>query len=649
MTIGSIQSYRFLQTMSKLRSQTETIQQQLGTGLKSDTFAGLGNGRTTSLAMRQRLSQVEAYNETITTVQLRVKLLDTTLTRLGKIPREIRGSLDPNAFAVRSDGLTDIQRSARMSLDETINLLNSEIDGRHLYAGNKTDTEPVVDMDTMLDGTGSKAGLRQVVAERRAADLGLSDGWLDISTTAATVSFGLDADAPEARGYRLTAVSASVSTTLVTTDDGLEAERADLTFAAVPAAGEAITISLEDSGGRATSITLTAGTPPLAANTFAIGADEAETAANFERALRIAVSKAANADTTGLVGGRVLGRLATDQAGPAVTVGKADPANSVFGFTVEGATATAPIAVTTTDDGTPQESVSFDFTGPLAGGETVKLTLANPQGAPSVVTLKATKGPEVKAGEFLVDADPAVTAANFRKALDLGITAKAKSELWASAGAKAADDFFDTVGGFARRIDLSTGDGEAAFATAYLADGTDTSATTVQWYRGQNDPVDPADLSTQPRQGVTARIDRGLDVSYGVRANEEGLRAVVQNLALFVSDTFEAKDGTAVDSDTEMRGRYFAFAERVRIGLTFTSGEGPEDIHSQIAIAGQAVESMRVRNISVKSTIEGVIADTEGVDKDRLAAELLTLTNTLEASYSVTSRLSQLSLVNFLR
>jgi flagellar hook-associated protein 3 FlgL len=345
----------------------------------------------------------------------------------------------------------------------------------------------------------------------------------------------------------------------------------------------------------------------------------------------------------------VLGRLATTVAGPAVTVGKADPANDVFGFTVEGATATAPITVAATGEGTAQEAATLDFTGPLAGGETVKLTLSNPQGAPSVVTLKATKGPEVMAGEFLIDADPAVTAANFDRALRDGISQKAKSELWASSGARAAEDFFDTMGGFARRIDLASGGGEAAFATAYLAAGTDTSATTVQWYRGQNDPVDPADLSTQPRQAITARIDRGLDVAYGVRANEEGLRAVVQNLALFVADTFQPKDGTAVTGDTEVRGRYFAFAERVRIGLTFSSGEGPEDIHSQIAIAGQAVESMRVRNITVKSTIEGVIADTEGVDKDKLAAELLTVTNTLEASYSVTSRLSQLSLVNFLR
>jgi hypothetical protein len=646
MPIGSVSSHRFLMSMTSLRLKAETIQTQLGTGLRSNTYGGLGAERTTSLAMRQRLAQVEAYDATITTVQLRISLLDTTLTRLDKIGREIKGSLDPNAFEPRSDGYTDIQRSALIALDESIQLLNSDIDGRRLYGGTRTDVNPVVDMRTMLDGTGSQAGLRQLIAERRSADLGLNDGWLSMSATAATVSVGWNSEAGEDFGFRVAAVTASASTTVVTTDDGLPEETAAITFDAVPPVGEAITIDLVDEAGNPTTVMLTAGTPPLAADSFAIGADPDETAANFLQALQVAVSRRAFADTTGLIGGQVLGRLATTVTGAEVAVGKADPANDTFGFTVAGATASAGITVTTADDGTPQESVSVAFTDPVAAGSTVQLTLKNPEGADSVVSLKAVAGPEVKEGEFLIGADAAETAANFDAALRGAISTKAKTELWASAAAKAADDFFDTTGGFARRIDLATGGGIAALATGYRPDGTDTSADTVQWYRGQNDPVDPSDPSTFPREQVRARIDRDLEVGYGVRANEDGLRAVVENLALLVSDTFQAEDGQG--DDTLYRTQYFAFAERVRFGLSFEADEGPVDIHSQIAIAGQAVEQMRVRNITSKSTIKGVIEQTEGVDKDRLAAELLTVTNTLEASYAVTQRLSQLTLVNYM-
>ena len=50
--------------------------------------------------------------------------------------------------------------------------------GRRLFGGTRTDVDPVVDMRAMLDGQGSKAGLKQLIGERRAADLGLNDGWL---------------------------------------------------------------------------------------------------------------------------------------------------------------------------------------------------------------------------------------------------------------------------------------------------------------------------------------------------------------------------------------------------------------------------------------------------------------------------------------
>jgi hypothetical protein len=647
MPIGSVSSHRFLMTMSSLRLKAETIQNQLGTGLRSSTYGGLGSERTTSLAMRQRLAQVEAFDATITTTQLRISLLDTTLTRLDKIGREIKGSLDPNAFEPRSDGYTDIQRSALISLDETIQLLNSDIDGRRLYGGTRTDVDPVADMRTMLDGIGSQAGLRQLIAERRAADLGLNDGWLTMSAAAATVSLGWNAAAGDDLGYRVTAVTGSASTTVVTTDDGLPTETAAITFDAVPAAGEAVTVSLMDDKGNPTTITLTAGNPPLAADAFAIGGDPDETAANFLQALRLSVSNRAFADTTGLVGGQVLGRLDTVVAGTSVSVGKADPANDVFGFTVAGATASAGITVTATNDGTPQESVSIAFADPVAPGSTVQLTLKNPEGADTVVALKAVTGPEVKEGEFLIGADAAETAANFDVALRGAISTKARTDLWASAAARAADDFFDTSGGFAKRIDLASGGGVAALATAYRADGTDTTADTVQWYRGQNDAIIAGDPSTHPRDQVKARIDRDLEVGYGVRANEDGLRAVVQNLALLVSDTFRKED--AQGDDTLYRTQYSAFAERVRVGLSFEADEGPVDVHSQIAIAGQAVEQMRLRNITTRSTVKGVIEQVEGVDKDRLAAELLSVTNTLEASYAVTQRLAQLTLVNYMR
>ncbi len=326
--------------MTSLRTKAETIQDQLGTGYRSHNLRR--PRRTAHDVARHAPAPVAggSLQRHITTVQLRIKMLDTSLTRMDKIGREIKGSLDPNAFEPRSDGYTDIQRSALISLDET-----------HPAAQQRHRRAPPVrrrHQDRRRSGrrhagdarrAGLQAGLKQLIAERRAADLGLNDGWLGMSVAATTVSVGWNAEAGDDLGYRVLEVTGSASTTVVTSDDGLPTESAAITFDAVPAAGETVTVALMDENGQPTTITLTAGAPPLAADSFAIGADEAETADNFLQALRLSVSARAFADTSGRVGGQVLGRLETTVAASAVTVGKADPANDVFGFTVGGATA----------------------------------------------------------------------------------------------------------------------------------------------------------------------------------------------------------------------------------------------------------------------------------------------------------------------
>ena len=82
----------------------------------------------------------------------------------------------------------------------------------------------------------------------------------------------------------------------------------------------------------------------------------------------------------------------------------------------------------------------------------------------------------------------------------------------------ASNDFFDDP---PQRVS-----GSPATATA-LVDGT--SANTVIWYTGD-------DGSGSARSTATARIDPSMTVSYGTRANEQGIRWIVQNVAALGGD-----------------------------------------------------------------------------------------------------------------
>ncbi|WDR03766.1 flagellin [Devosia algicola] len=74
-----------------------------------------------------------------------------------------------------------------------------------------------------------------------------------------------------------------------------------------------------------------------------------------------------------------------------------------------------------------------------------------------------------------------------------------------------------------------------------------------------------------------------------------------------------------------------------------------EIITMQMGVAHGALESASTRHSDYKSQLENLLSDTEGIDENKTAMSILALQTRLQASYQVTSMVSQLSLVNYLR
>lgn len=517
MSITTVGLGATVKQLTRMRVQLDDLQRQLSTGKKAETYGGLGTNRTVSVAFRSEITDLESYSSSIDQMSLRVKLLDSSLTRLGEIPSDMRAALDPNQFVVRQDGKTDAQKTATIALDEAIGLLNSEADGRYLYAGRETETRPVVDMQTMIEGAGTRDGLRQLTEERRTADLG--------------------------------------------------------------------------TGGK--------------------------------------------------------GRLESAVVGTTVSVTRQTPLSSVFGFKIADVESDlSNVTIATNPDPEPDPELnqgildfSADFTGQPVNGETIKIELENPDGTISTITMTATSASEPGKGEFSIGATPDETAANFQALLDEEITRLANTELVAASAVMAGEEFFSTLGGeLPKRVDTSGGV-PLAEATG-LIDATEEN--TVFWYVGTNDAIDPDDPTTDPRYDVTARIDKTVDVAYGARANEDGLRQVVQSLATMVVAEFD-------DTATYDRDRYRALTERTRSDLTFPeSAETPQDIHAEIAMAGKVADDAKSRHQTNRTAMLEMVDDVEGAKVEDVAAQMLTLRTRMQASYQTTSMLSELSLVNFI-
>jgi flagellin-like hook-associated protein FlgL len=300
----------------------------------------------------------------------------------------------------------------------------------------------------------------------------------------------------------------------------------------------------------------------------------------------------------------------------------ADP--SVFGFKLSSVTSGLSNATVTGPAGTPP-SVLVDLTGLPGNGETVQLRFDLPDGSTETITLTATTSATPGANEFAIGPDADTTAANLQAALTASIGELASTALTAASAVAAADNFFN---GMPQRVA-----GPPFEAATTLVVGT--TADTVFWYTGEDGP----DL---PRDTATARFDTSIAVSYGLRANEEGIRWIVQNVAAVAAVTFPPSDPNA-------KARSVALNQRVGVNLGGPVGtQTIEEISTELASAQSILAAASDRHRQTNSTLSGMLAEIEGVSTEEVAAQILALQVRLQASLQTTSLLYETSLVNYL-
>lgn len=340
------QSMTMRTNVSNIQSQLADLQRQLSTGLKSDNYAGLGSARNLVLALNDQVAQSNSYVSSIDTTSLRVQSSADALTRLDQIASELKTGGLTSTFNLTSGGQTSLQTTAGMRLSEIVDLLNLNVGDRQLFAGKQTQTAPVVSTDLMLNGDTTHAGLKQVISERNAADLGDGRGRLVItSPSSGAVSLAED-NATSPFGFKLSNANSTLAGATVTGPTGSPAAIGVSFGATLPAAGDTFSVDLNMPDGTATTLKLTATTDsPPAAGQFTIGADAATTATNFQSSLDTQVQAAAKTS---------LKAASTVQAG-----------NDFFGNPPQRVSGT-PATATSLVAGTPADTVSWyqgDTTG----------------------------------------------------------------------------------------------------------------------------------------------------------------------------------------------------------------------------------------------------------------------------------------------
>jgi flagellin-like hook-associated protein FlgL len=292
--VGS-SSAMMVQAVVDMRARLAELQRQLGSGQKSTTYAGVGLDRGLAVGLRSQLSAIGSFRDTITMVGTRIEVAQTALTRMDELSSEVKRAAQLAPFDLDNTGQTTGQKNARLELDEMLGLLNSQAGDRYLFSGRAGDQPSVETLEHILDGDGLRAGFKQVLAERRLADLGDGLGRLDIPAPVGdVVTVSEEVSGPF--GFKLASVTSTLANAVVAGPGGGPPPAITVDFTAGnPNAGETITVALTLPDGSSKSVMLTAtAAPSPGVNEFTIGATTGDTALNLRAALATAVGDLAD-------------------------------------------------------------------------------------------------------------------------------------------------------------------------------------------------------------------------------------------------------------------------------------------------------------------------------------------------------------------
>lgn len=606
-----------------INQQLTDLSTQLSTGKLSQNYSGMGTNEGFAIASRAQLSNIAAYADTITNVNVSINLANTALQAL----TTIRGTVQTGAANTGQDlnvnGQTIAQSTAAAQFGSMVGVLNTQAGNRYLFSGTAFNTQSVANADDIINGTTTQAGLKTVMAERQAADLGANGMGRLVQTQPTPSSVKVSEDvAGSPFGLKIAAVSSTLTGATVTGPSGSPVSFSVDLSGTNPSNGDKLSVKFTLPDGSTEQIDLTASTAtPPPAGSFAIDATSpANTAANLNTALNTAITKLANTSlvaASAITAGDNFFNTASSAIGSAKTSQAATP--------ISGATAlsgTAPsdsispgfsVGDTITVNGT---TLSFVASG--ATGNQLNVTDSIQTLLSKIDSITGTSKPStIHGGSITINTDDAASLSIS------GSTPGATAALGALGFASSPIT--------ATQPPLRVGSSPANSATT-LVNG---SANTVKWYTGNDGPG-------SARSTAVARVDDSITVQYGAQADEDAIRRQLQSIAVF---------GTFSTSPTGQYagGQIAALSQRTAQALTQQPGQQRiEDIQTDIAMAQNTMKDATTRHTQAKAQLQNIIDQAESASPDQVASEILALQNALQASYQTTANLAQLSLVKFL-
>jgi flagellar hook-associated protein 3 FlgL len=181
-----------LELVSRTRERIQDLQTQVATGKRAQAYSGISADARQLIDMESRRKMLDQYDHDNALMETRLNATQATIDGIGESMRQFRQAL----IAVSTDNpptaqqTKDLQEQAFRTLKNVQDYLNTELDGRYLFAGSAVRTAPVVfpfdslqtlqqqyDGETVLypHTASGNAGIQGALSKADTGDLTLSD------------------------------------------------------------------------------------------------------------------------------------------------------------------------------------------------------------------------------------------------------------------------------------------------------------------------------------------------------------------------------------------------------------------------------------------------------------------------------------------
>jgi flagellar hook-associated protein 3 FlgL len=131
------QQNQMLQYLQQMQSQGATLEQQIASGQKSQTYAGIAPQAAQVISLQATQSLQQSYMNTISTVNTRLQTMGLAMQNIASIATSFQTTLSNSAFT--PDGAS-VQQTAQQLLVELGSYMNTQDGSRYVFSGNQTGT-----------------------------------------------------------------------------------------------------------------------------------------------------------------------------------------------------------------------------------------------------------------------------------------------------------------------------------------------------------------------------------------------------------------------------------------------------------------------------------------------------------------------------